>query len=217
MSRSEITAHILARRIVAVLRLNDGSQLLSVAQALRDGGITIVEVTLTTPGALEGIARTCSALPDVLVGAGSVLGADTAVAAMDAGAKFIVSPVCKAEILACARERDVCVVPGAFSPTEILAAHEAGADIVKVFPADVLGIDYFRAILAPMPGLRLMPTGGVTVENAGQWLKAGACAVGIGSALLRQKLVDAGDWAGISAAARAMLAAISPEQSPHIG
>ena len=207
MPRSEVTSEILARRVVAVLRLKDGSPLLDVAQALRKGGITIIEVTLTTPGALKAIADISATLPDVLVGAGSVLNREAADAAMDAGAKFVVSPVFKPEILKCAHDRDVCAMPGAFTPTEILAAREAGADIVKVFPADVLGMEYFRAVLAPMPGLLLMPTGGVTIENAGKWLKAGACAVGIGSALVRQNMVDAGDWKGIAALSGAMTGA----------
>jgi 2-dehydro-3-deoxyphosphogluconate aldolase/(4S)-4-hydroxy-2-oxoglutarate aldolase len=128
---------------------------------------------------------------DVVVGVGSVLNKATAEQAVNAGARYVVSPVVKSEIIVAARELDVPVMPGAFSPTEIQFAYEEGADIVKVFPADNLGMQYFKNVLAPMPHLKLMPTGGVSLSNAGDWLAAGACAVGVGSALLdKQAIAD---------------------------
>ena len=118
--------------------------------------------------------------------------------AIDAGAAYVVSPVFEPEVLRVAADRGVPAMPGCFTPTEVHRAHEAGADIIKVFPADVLGRAFFRAVLAPMPHLRLMPTGGVTPENAGEWIRAGAVAVGIGSALLNKKAIADRDGAVIT-------------------
>ena len=172
-------------------------------RALLEGGVRAIEVTLTTPGALELIASLTKACGDAtVIGAGSVLDADTARRAIAAGARYVVSPVFDDEVLAMAHAHDVPALPGAYTPTEILHAHNAGADLVKVFPAELLGPDYIKGLLAPMPFLELMPTGGVTPQNVGQWIAAGAVAVGLGSALVNPKLVSAGDFDVIAARAR---------------
>ncbi len=162
-----------------------------VVEAVVAGGLTAIEITLTTPGAIDQIAQVSSRFGDaVLVGAGSVLDIDAVTAATDAGAQYIVSPVFNRDILKAIHAHNLPALPGAFTPTEIQTATEAGADIVKVFPADIVGMAFLKAVHAPMPHVRLMPTGGVTPENAGDWIKAGACAVGVGGALLDKKAIS---------------------------
>jgi 2-dehydro-3-deoxyphosphogluconate aldolase / (4S)-4-hydroxy-2-oxoglutarate aldolase len=180
---------------------------------------------MTVPGALDLIAQTTRELgPEVPVGVGSVLDAETVNRAVDAGAAYIVSPVFKPEVVRAAHDRNVPVMPGAFTPTEILTAHEMGADVIKVFPADVLGMPFFKGVLAPMPFLRLMPTGGVTLDNAGQWLKAGAVAVGVGGALLDKRAIEEGRYDQLTENARRLRtsfeegrAALSPGATPAAG
>ncbi|MFQ5648407.1 MAG: bifunctional 4-hydroxy-2-oxoglutarate aldolase/2-dehydro-3-deoxy-phosphogluconate aldolase [bacterium] len=175
---------------IAVIRMSDSSKLRKVAQAIHKGGISAIEITMTTPNALMVIEEIARSMGDTIqVGVGSVLDAETARRAIEAGAQYVVSPVFKPEIIKTAHSYDIPAMPGAFTPTEILAAHESGADIVKVFPADVVGMAFFKAVKAPMPHLKLMPTGGVSLTNAGEWIKAGACAVGVGSALLDKKAI----------------------------
>ena len=201
---------ILDLGVVAVVRLSSSAPAFAVADALRDGGVRAIEVTLTTPRALETIAALTKAHgSDLLIGAGSVLDADAAQRAIDAGATFLVSPVFRRDVLTVAHKHDVPAMPGAFTPNEILVAHEAGADVVKVFPADTLGSAFIRSVLAPMPFLRLMPTGGVTPENVGEWFTAGVVAVGLGSALVDPKLVAAGDFGTITERARTVAAAVA--------
>jgi len=201
--RRRIVDDLVARGAVAVVRLPDAARALAVVDALAAGGVTAIELTLTTPGALDLIAALRKAGGDaLLVGAGSVLDADTARRAVEAGATYVVSPVFRAEVVAESHRQGVPAMPGAYTPTEILTAHEAGADVVKVFPADTLGPAYLKGVLAPMPFLRLMPTGGVTPANVGDWLRAGAVAAGLGSALVDAKLVAANDMAAITARAR---------------
>jgi 2-dehydro-3-deoxyphosphogluconate aldolase/(4S)-4-hydroxy-2-oxoglutarate aldolase len=178
---------------VAVIRMGDAQKLLRVVDAIREGGITAIEVTMTTPNALQVIEQAARTMGnDVQIGVGSVLTAGVARQAIAAGARYVVSPVFKPEIVEETHRHGLPVMPGAFTPTEIQAAHEAGADVIKVFPADVVGMAYFKAVLAPMPHLKLMPTGGVTLDNAGAWLRAGAVAVGVGGALLDKQAIDAG-------------------------
>ena len=141
----------------------------------------------------------------IVIGAGSVIDAETAQAAIGAGAKFLVTPVSKASVIETVLRYQVPVFSGAFTPGEILQAVEWGADVVKVFPADALGISYFEAILAPMPHLPVMPTGGVTLDNAADWLAAGACALGVGSALTDKKAIAAGNYEQITQNARQLL------------
>lgn len=196
-------------RAVAVVRTDEPDKLVPIAHALRDGGIACIEVTMTVPGAIDGIRAVSDALgTTVLVGAGSVTDADTTRAAIDAGARYVVSPVFKPEVLDAAHQAGAAAMPGCFTPTEILMAHEAGADVVKVFPAGVLGMGFIRAVLAPLPYLRLMPTGGVSLDNATDWLRAGAVAVGAGSALVDTEAIAAGDWDRLTANARRLRASV---------
>ncbi|HEX2093129.1 MAG TPA: bifunctional 4-hydroxy-2-oxoglutarate aldolase/2-dehydro-3-deoxy-phosphogluconate aldolase, partial [Longimicrobiaceae bacterium] len=188
---------------VAVVRTADASRLLRVVDALHAGGVSAVEVTMTTSGALDAIAELARRVGDaVLVGVGSVLDADTARRAAEAGARYVVSPVLRPEVVREAHRQGVPAMPGAFTPTEILQAHEAGADVVKVFPAEVLGPSFIRGVLAPMPFLRLMPTGGVTPDNVGEWIAAGAVAVGLGSALVDPRRVGEADLGWLTERAR---------------
>jgi len=191
MERMQLADKIIFNKIVAVIRMSDSEKLLKVAEAIHKGGIDAIEITMTTPNALKVIEILSKKMSDIIqVGVGSVLNAETARLAINAGAEFVVSPVYKTEIVTLTHQYNKAVIPGAFTPTEILTAHEAGADFVKVFPADILGMDFIRAIKAPIPNLKLIPTGGVNLDNAGDWIKAGACAVGIGSALLDQKAIS---------------------------
>jgi len=197
--RADTVRRIEACGVVAVIRLQDGSRLRAVVDALAAGGIIALEVTMTVPRAIELIGEIAPALPDgFLVGAGTVVDPDTARAAVQAGARFIVGPVFRPAVIEAARAAGAAAMPGCFSPTEILAAWEAGADVVKVFPATALGPAYFKDLRGPLPQVRLMPTGGVTIENAGEWIKAGAVAIGVGGALVDPKLVAAGNYAAIT-------------------
>lgn len=197
MKKPDVLAALEKHKAVAIIRLHDSDDVIPIVEALVKGGIKMLELTLTTPKAVEKIEELCAlyegklAKSGVVIGAGSVLSAQDVKRVMKAGAKFIVSPIFKKEIIEESLERNGVVMCGAFTPTEILRASEAGSDVVKVFPADMISPAYFKAVLAPMPHLRMMPTGGVTLTNAGEWLNAGAVAVGIGGALLDNKAIAA--------------------------
>jgi 2-dehydro-3-deoxyphosphogluconate aldolase / (4S)-4-hydroxy-2-oxoglutarate aldolase len=185
-------------RAVAVVRLPDANLFEPVAEALYDGGVRVVEITMTVPDALSLIGRAARSAPgDMLIGVGSVLDAATTRAAVEAGAQFVVSPITKEEVIREARDLGKAVMPGAFTPTEIQTAWEYGADVVKVFPADVVGMAFFRGVLAPMPHLKLMPTGGVSLTNGREWLQAGAWAVGVGGSLVDKRSLADRDFAQI--------------------
>ncbi len=178
--------------------------------ALAAGGVRALEVTMTVPRAIELIRELAPTMPEgFLLGAGTVTDAGTAHAVVDAGAAFIVGPVFRRDVIAACHERDVPAIPGCFTPTEILDAHEAGADIIKVFPATALGPQYLRDVRAPLPQVKLMPTGGVTLENAGDWIRAGAVAVGIGSALLDMKAIESGRFDVITENARRVVSNVA--------
>src|SRR5262245_13746025 len=207
--RQSTVAALESLGVVAVIRLRDAAKLRAVVDALADGGVRALEITMTVPGAVALMRDLSATLPDgVCLGAGTVTDAATAYAVIDAGARFVVSPVFRPEVLRACHERDVAAIPGCFSPTEILNAHEAGADIVKVFPATMLGPQFLKDVRAPLPHVRLMPTGGVTPANAGDWIRAGAIAVGIGSALVDGAAVERGDWAAITDRARVAMASV---------
>jgi 2-dehydro-3-deoxyphosphogluconate aldolase/(4S)-4-hydroxy-2-oxoglutarate aldolase len=190
------------REPIAIVRLNDLSEALAIAEALLDGGIFTLEFTLTNPEALGAVEKVRAQLGDrAVVGAGTVLDARNARAAVLSGAQFLVSPTVEPEVIACGLEMGVPVVPGALTPTEILTAHRLGAELIKLFPARGLGPAYVRDVLAPLPDVRLVPTGGVSVENCGEFLRAGAYTVGLGSNLVDKRLVAGGDWGAISALA----------------
>jgi 2-dehydro-3-deoxyphosphogluconate aldolase/(4S)-4-hydroxy-2-oxoglutarate aldolase len=207
--RAAVVGAIEASGVVAVIRLADASRLRAVADALLEGGVRALEVTMTVPRAVPLIeALAASVSDDVLIGAGTVLDADTARQVILAGARFVVSPVFKADLMRVCSEHDVAAMPGCFTPTEIWSAWEAGADVVKVFPATSLGPGYLKDLLAPLPQLRLMPTGGVTRENAGDWIRAGAVAIGAGSSLVERKAIEAGRFDEIRDNARRFVAAV---------
>ena len=208
--RAAVTAQIETLGVVAVIRMKDPGKLRAVVDAMAEGGVRALEVTMTVPGAIDVIRALAPSLPDgFLLGAGTVTDAATARAVIDAGACFVVGPVFRPDVIAACHERDVAAMPGCFTPTEILAAHDYGADIVKVFPATMLGPQFLRDVRAPLPQVKLMPTGGVTLDNAGEWIRAGAVAVGIGSALLDATAIDAGRFDVITANARTVVASVA--------
>lgn len=195
MSRADVLSHILSTGVVAVIRMKDTHRLKKVIEAVREGGVKCIEITMTVPGAVDIITELSQSIPsDVLIGAGTVLEVKTAIEVIDAGAKFVVSPIFNIDVMNTCRERDTVVMPGCYSPTEIYGAWQAGADIVKVFPATSVGPKYLKDIHGPFPDIRFMPTGGVTVENVGEWILAGAAAVGIGSDLLEKRAIDEGRY-----------------------
>jgi 2-dehydro-3-deoxyphosphogluconate aldolase/(4S)-4-hydroxy-2-oxoglutarate aldolase len=208
-ARVSITSAIERVGVVAVIRLTDASQLRAVADALAEGGVRALEVTMTVPRAVALIEELASSLPpEIIVGAGTVVDADTARQVIGAGARFVVGPVFRPSIIEACHHFDVPVMPGCFSPTEILTAWEAGADIVKVFPATALGPGFFRDLRGPLPQIRLMPTGGVTRENAGEWIKAGAAAIGVGTALVDRVAVAERRFGDITGRARHFVEAV---------
>ena len=185
MSRHEIVNDIAASGVVAVIRLQQADHVRAVIDALMEGGVRALELTLTVPGAVRLIEQIAPTLPkEFLLGAGTVLDAETARHVILAGAKFVVGPVFRRDVITMAHRYDVAVMPGCFTPTEILDAWEAGADVIKVFPATALGPGFFKDVRGPLPQVKMMPTGGVSKENAGDWIKAGAVAIGVGTALV---------------------------------
>jgi 2-dehydro-3-deoxyphosphogluconate aldolase/(4S)-4-hydroxy-2-oxoglutarate aldolase len=196
MSRIEDLNHVLQTGIVAILRVPTSDHLVSVARALLEGGIDVIEVTFTVPNALEILASVKKELGNrVLLGMGTVLDPESARAALLAGAEFIVSPSLNLDVIRLCHRYDKVVMPGAFTPTEILAAWEAGADVVKVFPSDAVGPSYLKALRGPFPQIRLMPTGGVNLETLPAFIKAGACAVGVGGSLIDPQAIRDGNFA----------------------
>jgi 2-dehydro-3-deoxyphosphogluconate aldolase/(4S)-4-hydroxy-2-oxoglutarate aldolase len=195
MSRDATLRSVLECGIVAVVRSPDSRQLVEVCRALADGGVPVAEITMTVPGALEVLANVRKELGDrIVLGAGTILDSETARAALLAGAEYLVAPTVNLDVIRLCRRYDKAVMPGAFTATEILSAWEAGADVVKVFPAEVLGPAYFKALRGPLPQIRLMPTGGVDLSTAADFLRSGACCLGIGSQLVEPKAVALGDF-----------------------
>lgn len=195
-------------RIVAIVRLTHYERALEVASALVGGGIPVIEFTLTGRGASEAIARTRAELgANALIGAGTVLTTSDVEEVTAAGAQFVVTPVLGHAVIAACHAHDIPIICGALTPSEMQAAYEAGAAMVKVFPARQMGPQYLRDVLAPLPHLRLVPTGGISAQNASEYLKAGASAVGIGGSLVSEEAVAAGDWAKITQQARACVEA----------
>jgi len=196
--------------IVAVIRVKDPDKVRDVVAALAAGGVRALEVTMTVPRAVDLIRELAPRIPDgFLLGAGTVTDAATARAVIDAGASFVVGPVFRMDVIAACHERGVPAIPGCFSPTEILDAFEAGADIIKVFPATALGPQFIKDVRAPLPQVKLMPTGGVTVDNAGDWIRAGAVAVGLGSALLDTAAIESGRFDAITKNAERAVASVT--------
>lgn len=192
--------------IIAIMRATSSEQLVTAADAISQGGVRVIEVTMNTPGALDVIAQATRKFgEEILFGTGTVLDAETARAAMLAGAGFIVAPTLNLDVIALCRRYNIPVIPGCYTPTEMLGAWQAGADMVKLFPADVGGPNLVKAILAPLPQLQIVPVGGVDLNNAAEFMRCGAVALGVGNSLVNQKLIEAQDWAELTRRARAFI------------
>jgi len=199
MTKEEFIQTLTDTGIVAVIRVNNASELIDTTIALNEGGVKALEITMTSPGALEAISEVSKKLGEkAIIGVGSVLDSETARMAILAGAKFVVGPILKKDVIEICRRYSITCIPGAFTPTEILTAWEAGADVVKVFPATKLGPSFFKDVLGPLPQVKLTPTGGVNLENAGEFIKAGACFVGVGGAMVDKRLVAEKKWDELS-------------------
>jgi len=183
--RESITQRILEEKVISIIRLKDGSLAEPIAKAIFSGGLSAIEITMNTPGALKSIETLAKEEPNMLIGAGSVVDAKTAAECVGAGAKYLVTPATQKEVIEKANELDVPVVSGAFTPTEALDAYKLGCHLIKIFPAEFLGPGYIKAMKAPMEYLDLVPTGGVTHENITEWFANGASAVGIGSSMFK--------------------------------
>jgi 2-dehydro-3-deoxyphosphogluconate aldolase / (4S)-4-hydroxy-2-oxoglutarate aldolase len=198
-SRSEILHSLTHPGVIAIIRASTDLPLTSILEAFADGGLKAVEVTMTTPGALQAISELRKSYgKKLLIGVGTVLDSETCRAAILAGAQFVVTPIYKPELVLTSRRYGVPIMAGAYTPTEILAAWEGGADFVKVFPADGLGANYIKAVKAPLPQVEIVPTGGVDASTAGSFIKAGCAAVAAGSSLLSKKMIDEKNWKGLA-------------------
>jgi 2-dehydro-3-deoxyphosphogluconate aldolase/(4S)-4-hydroxy-2-oxoglutarate aldolase len=209
---------LLQSGVIAVVRLSEAVRLGPAARALAAGGVGAVEVTLTTPGAIDAIADLAAdkELAGCVIGAGTVLDESAARYVIDAGARFVVSPALNPAVIRACRDREVPCMPGAFTPTELLEAWRAGAPVVKLFPASAVGPGYIRDVLAPLPFLRLVPSGGVSLENAGEWIRAGAAAVSVGSALASSALLTDESTAELTARARSFVERVAQARR-HLG
>jgi 2-dehydro-3-deoxyphosphogluconate aldolase/(4S)-4-hydroxy-2-oxoglutarate aldolase len=194
MNKTEKLNLIRETGVIAIMRAQSPDQLIAAADAIKKGGVRVIEVTMTTPGALDVIAEAAKRYgQEVLFGAGTVLDPETARSAILAGAGFIVAPTLNLEVIALCNRYGIPVMPGCFTPTEMLAAWEAGADMIKLFPADVGGPGLIKALLAPLPQLQIVPVGGVDLNTAAAFVRNGAVALGVGGSLISQKLLDAGE------------------------
>lgn len=207
MTKDDLLEQLLSTKIIAIIRLSSSEPIQELAKALYRGGISAIEITMGTPDALNEIKK-LSQIEGVIPGVGSVIDAKTAQSALEAGAQFVVTPVSKPEVIQMTHRYDKPILSGAMTPSEILQAYEWGADVIKLFPAANFGLSYFKAVKAPMPHLPIMPTGGVTVENAAQWIASGAVCLGVGSTLVNQELIAKKDFDGITTIARALNNAI---------
>ena len=209
MNKADKLGMIRETGVIAIMRAKSPEQLIAAADAIRAGGVRVIEVTMTTPGALGVIEQATRRYGDqVLFGAGTVLDAETARAAILAGAGFVVAPTLSLAVIALCNRYSIPVVPGCFTPTEMLTAWEAGADMVKLFPADIGGPDLVKAILAPLPQLQIVPVGGVDLGTAADFIRKGAAALGVGSALVSQKLLETGDMGELTRRAEAFVAEV---------
>jgi 2-dehydro-3-deoxyphosphogluconate aldolase/(4S)-4-hydroxy-2-oxoglutarate aldolase len=207
--RDSTLAAITGPGVIGILRAERPDYYPQAAAALVSGGITAVEVTLTTLDALATIERVAAQVPDAIVGAGTVLRPHDAYAVMKAGARFIVSPIFTPEVVRIARENGVVVIPGTFTPTEVYSAWQAGADFVKVFPSGVYGPQHIRALHAVFPAIPLLPTSGPGQEDAGEYIAAGAVAIGIGDKLIDKAMLTTGDMSDLAERARALVALVA--------
>lgn len=207
MSKSDVLNRIKSEKVIALIRADSSASLLDCARALAAGGLSCIELTMTTPNAIECCAQVAKELPNVLLGLGTVLDAETAKRGIAAGAKFIVTPAVRPEVIKACKEAGVAILSGALTPTEACNAWDAGADVIKIFPAEFFGPAYIKSLKAPFPNLQFLPTGGITPETVGDFLKAGAFATAAGSALVAPAALKSGDWAAITARAKQFVAA----------
>lgn len=205
-TKSQRIAHICQTGVIAVMRAPDSEGLLAAAGALLEGGVSAVEVTMTTAGALDLVTAARRRFEsELLFGVGSVLDGETARAAISAGAQFIVAPTLDLQTIAVGNRYGVPVIPGCYTPTECLTAWQHGAALIKLFPASTGGPAYLKALLAPLPHLEIVPVGGIDIDDAPDYIRAGAAAVGIGGRLVSQELLQAGDVAAIRQRARTLI------------
>jgi len=199
MINNNLVSELLENGIFAVIRMDDNKKLFKVIDAISSGGVKNIEITMTVPNA-EGIIKELveSVKKDIIIGAGTVLSQEDAKKVIAAGAEFVVSPILDLNIIRICKDNNIPVAPGCYTPTEILKGWNAGAEIIKVFPATSLGPKYFKDVHAPLPFIRMMPTGGVTIDNVSEWIMAGACAVAIGSDLLNKKLIADENYSALS-------------------
>jgi 2-dehydro-3-deoxyphosphogluconate aldolase/(4S)-4-hydroxy-2-oxoglutarate aldolase len=198
-SKQQIIEQLLNPGVIAVVRAKRADQAVPLAEALVAGGVIAVEITMTTPNAIATIKEASSKLGDrALIGVGTVLDEATCQAAIDAGAQFIVSPICRRELVPIAQKAGKPIMLGSYTPTEAQLAHEAGSDFIKIFPADTLGPNYIKALRAPLPHLKIVPTGGVDLKTIGDFFKAGVAAVGAGSSLISKDVLEKDDWATLT-------------------
>ena len=214
LKKADVLARIRSTGLVPVLRAESEEQGFQLAEAILAGGVDVLEVTMTVPGAVSLIKRLVREKPEILIGAGTVLDNEQAEACLEAGAEFVVSPAFDAGTVALCRQREVAVLPGALTPTEVLAAWKAGADIIKVFPASAMGgASYLRSLRAPLPQVKVIPTGGVSLTTAVDFLEAGAFALGFGADLVNTKAIAAGQPEVVTEQAKKYMAIIREFQA----
>jgi 2-dehydro-3-deoxyphosphogluconate aldolase/(4S)-4-hydroxy-2-oxoglutarate aldolase len=215
MNQADVSKRIQEVGIVPVVRANSAAQAALAAEAVSRGGIPIVEITMTVPGAIDVIAELSRTMTNVLVGAGTVLNAETARRCIQAGAQFLVSPGLEVETVRLAAENRIVMVAGALTPGELMAARRAGADFVKIFPcAHLGGAAYIKALKGPFPDVPLVPTGGINLETAAGFIAAGAAALGVGSELIDKNALEKQDWATIEGLARRFVEAVGAARKP---
>lgn len=213
-SKQQILEQLCHPGVIAVVRAKRAEQAVPLATALVAGGVIAVEITMTTPNAIAGIKAASDALgARALIGVGTVLDEATCQAALDAGAQFVVSPICRRELIPIAQKANKPIMLGAYTPTEAQLAHEAGADFIKIFPADTLGPNYIKALRAPLPHLKIVPTGGVDLKTIGAFFQAGVAAVGAGSSLISKSVLDQDDWPTLTKMAAEFVAAAKAARS----
>lgn len=208
MKKAAILQKLNTEKVIALIRADSPDGLLDCARALADGGLTSIELTMTTPGAIRMLEKATAELPDFLFGLGTVLDAETARAGILAGARFIVTPALRPDVIKLCQRYSVPVFSGALTPTEVVNAWEQGADAAKIFPAEFFGPAYIKSLKAPLPQVELVPTGGVTAENVGEFIKASAFATAAGSSLVEAKAFKEKNWAAVTAKAQAFVAAV---------
>jgi 2-dehydro-3-deoxyphosphogluconate aldolase/(4S)-4-hydroxy-2-oxoglutarate aldolase len=210
MKKSETIQRIRDVGVIPVVRASSAEEAIEVVEAIKAGGVSLLEITMTVPGAVQVIEQLVKRFGDeAVVGAGTVLDAEVAQACMSVGAQFIVSPALNLETIKCCREKDIAIMPGALTPTEVVTAWNAGADFVKVFPCGAVGgASYIKSLKAPLPEIELVPTGGVNLKTAASFIEAGAAAIGVGADLVNVKAIRAGQPEKVTEAARAYVEAV---------